>query len=263
MMSDPQTSTPPWIVDLAVAASSLNAAQLQLLASSYRTERAPIVLSASQLQRRLAFSTADATELARNLRQILTASHVTGGDIAIALATLAHARSARIHGDDQVEVVCTAPSRLGVPLRTTFATAVEMVHEAQQTIIVMGYVFTGGARALIEQLAVARRDRAVHVTLIGNRIHDQLTTVRSMWPADSPAPAIFSRETSSDDNMAAMHAKLLICDSIAALITSANFSHHGLHENIEVGVKICSPSVTRLVDFIQAMIRMGEFKAVK
>ena len=137
MMSDPQTSTPPWIVDLAVAASSLNAAQLQLLASSYRTERSPIALSASQLQRRLALSTADATELARNLRRILTASHVTGGDIAIALATLAHARFAGIHGDDQVEVVCTAPSRLGVPLRTTFATAVEMVHEAQQTIIVM------------------------------------------------------------------------------------------------------------------------------
>jgi phosphatidylserine/phosphatidylglycerophosphate/cardiolipin synthase-like enzyme len=84
-----------------------------------------------------------------------------------------------------------------------------------------------------------------------------------MWPADSPAPAIFSRETSSDDDMAAMHAKLLICDNIAALITSANFSHHGLHENTEVGVKIRSPSVTRLVDFIQAMIRTGEFKAVE
>ncbi len=138
-----------------------------------------------------------------------------------------------------------------------------MVHEAQQTIIVMGYVFTGGARALIEQLAAARRDRAVHVTLIGNRMQDHIPIIRSMWPADSPTPEVFSRETSSDDNTAAMHAKLLISDSVAALITSANFSHHGLHENIEVGVKIRSPSVTRLVDFIQAMIRMGEFKAVE
>lgn len=263
MMSDPSTSTPPWIVDLVVAASRLNAGQLQLLASIYQTQQSPVALSASQLQHRLSLSTAGATELARSLRQILTTLHVTGGDVAIALATLAHARSAGIPGDEPVEVVCTAPSRLGVPLRTTFATAVEMVHEAQQTILVMGYMFTGGARALIEQLAVARRDRAVHVTLIGNRIHDQLSTVRSMWPADSPAPAIFSREPSSDDAMAALHAKLLICDSITALITSANFSHHGLHENIEVGVKIRSPSVMRLVEFIQAMIRMGEFTPVE
>jgi phosphatidylserine/phosphatidylglycerophosphate/cardiolipin synthase-like enzyme len=63
--------------------------------------------------------------------------------------------------------------------------------------------------------------------------------------------------------MAALHAKLLICDENVALVTSANFSHHGLHENIEVGVKIHSSSVARLVDFILAMIRMREVKALE
>jgi phosphatidylserine/phosphatidylglycerophosphate/cardiolipin synthase-like enzyme len=144
-------------------------------------------------------------------------------------------RSAGISTDEQVEIVCTAASRLGIPLRTTYATAIETVHEAQQTILLMGYVFTVGTRAFIKQLAVARRDRAVHVTLIGNRRQDQVSTIRSMWLADSPPPPIFSRESSTGDDMAAMHAKLVICDNSVALITSANFSHHGLHENIEEG----------------------------
>jgi hypothetical protein len=263
MMHDPLPSVPTWIVDLSIAASRLNERQLRILASSYEGKEVPLLPSAAQLQRRLSLSTPDATELARNLRRALAIPHVTGRDVGIALATLAHARPQDSSADEQVEVVCTAPSRFGVPLRTTFATAVEMVQAARQTIFVIGYIFTGGARTLIEQLAIARRDRAVHVTLIGNRMWDQLSVLRSIWPADTPLPSIFSREASPADDMAALHAKLLICDSIIALITSANFSHHGLHENIEMGVKIRSPSVARLVEFIQAMIRSGEVSAVE
>jgi phosphatidylserine/phosphatidylglycerophosphate/cardiolipin synthase-like enzyme len=263
MINDPLTSIPAWIVDLSIAASRLTEEQLRVLAGSYGREATPFVPSAAQLQRRLSLSTTDATELARNLRRVLAVPHVTGRDVGIVLVTLAHARSAGSLADEQVDVVCTAPSRFGVPLRTTFATAVEMVQTARQTIFVIGYIFTGGARAFIEQLAAASRDRAVQVTLIGNRMRDQLSIIRSMWPADCPPPGIFSREASPTDDMAALHAKLLICDNIVALITSANFSYHGLHENIEVGVKIRSPSVARLVEFIQAMIRLGEVTAVE
>ena len=58
------------------------------------------------------------------------------------------------------------------------------------------------------------------------------------------------------------YAKLLVCDGLNTLITSANFSYHGLHENIEIGVRIQSPSVIRLVEFIEAMIRMKEVKVL-
>src|SRR5262245_35466884 len=262
MIDDLLPSVPTWIVDLSMAASRLDERQLRILASSYEGNEAPLLPSAAQLQRRLSLSTMDATELARNLRRALAIPHVTGRDVGTVLATLAHARPQDSSVDELDEVVCTAPSRFGVPLRPTFATAVEMVQAARQTIVVIGYIVTGGARALIEQLAIARRDRAVHVTLIGNRMQDQLSVLRSIWPADIPQPSIFSREAYLADDMSALHAKLLICDSITALITSANFSHHGLHENIEMGVKIQSPSVARLVEFIHAMIRLGEVTAV-
>jgi hypothetical protein len=263
MMNNSLPSIPAWIADLSIGVSRLNEEQLRVLATIYAAEGESGAPSAAYLQRRLSLSTTNATELARNLRRVLAVPQLTTRDIGIALLTLAHARSVAGPIDDQVEVVCTAPSRFGVPLRTTFATAIEMVQAAQQTIFVIGYIFTAGARALIEQLAAARRDRAVHVTVIGNRMQDQLPVLRSIWPPYSPLPNIFSREASPTDDMAALHAKLLICDNLVALITSANFSHHGFHENIEMGAKIQSPSVARLVDFIQAMIQLGEVRAVE
>jgi phosphatidylserine/phosphatidylglycerophosphate/cardiolipin synthase-like enzyme len=262
-MIDPVTSIPGWIADLATAVCRLSAAQLRILADSYRRNEPALAPSTVQLQRNLSLSTTDTAHLVRELKQIMTAPDVTCHDIGIVLETLAHARLVVTARDEKIEVVCTAPSRLGVPVRTTFATTVEMVQAARQEIFIVGYVFTEGARGLIEEIAVARRVRGVQVTLIGNRMQYQLTTLRSLWPADSPAPSIFSRKADPSDDMIALHAKLLICDSTVALITSANFSYHGLHENIEIGVKIQSASVARLVEFAQAMIRMGEVEVIQ
>jgi phosphatidylserine/phosphatidylglycerophosphate/cardiolipin synthase-like enzyme len=91
---------------------------------------------------------------------------------------------------------------------------------------------------------------------------EQLAVLRALWLTGSPPPIIFSRAANPTDAMAALHAKLLICDSTFALVTSANFSHHGLHEYFEIGVKIQSEAVERLVEFLQAMIRMGEVDPV-
>jgi hypothetical protein len=263
MMHDPLASIPAWIPKLAGAVSRLSSEQLMALASHYTTDESIGAPSTVQIQRNLSLATTDATYLARILGQIMAVSEVRGRDIAMALTTLAYVQSTIAAGEEKVEVVCTAPSGLGVPVRTTFATAIEMIQAARQAIFVVGYVFTEGARGLIVQCAGACQDRGIHVTLIGNRMQNQLAMLRSLWPADSPPPSIFTREADSADDMAALHAKLLICDGSTALVTSANFSYHGLHENIEVGVKIHSKAVTRLVDFIQAMIRLREVVALE
>jgi phosphatidylserine/phosphatidylglycerophosphate/cardiolipin synthase-like enzyme len=135
-----------------------------------------------------------------------------------------------------------------------------MVQASRREILLVGYVFTEGARHLMEHLASAAHDRGVRITLIGNKMQGHLPALRSIWPASSPAPSIFSREADPEDSMTALHAKLLICDSTTALVTSANFSHHGLYENIEIGVKVHSDSVVRLVEFVQAMIVMQVVK---
>ena len=262
-MDDPTISISGWIEDLATAVSRLSEDQLLVLASCVEIHEVAPSLPAHRLQRALSISTSDAAHLARDLEQVLAASGVSRRDVAVALVSLARSRSLVRNREETVEVVCTAPSRLGVPVRTTFATAVEMLRAARKEIFVVGYVFTEGARGLAEEVALAHRNRRVRATFIGNRMEDHLSVLYSIWPDTVPPPRIFSRKQLSSDNMASLHAKLLTCDDSEALITSANFSYHGLRENIEVGVKIRSDSVSRLVEFLRAMIRTGEVERVE
>jgi hypothetical protein len=255
--------TSNWIGNLAAFVSGLSSEQILFLAEFYGGGIEGTALpSTTELQRRLALGTTSATSLARNLREISLNQDVTSRDMRIALASFAQGRVTGRRSEEMFEVVCTAPSRFGIPVRTTFATAVEMVQAARNEIFVVGYLITRGARALVEALAQAVRDRRVRITFIGNRMQAQLPTLQSIWPNDVRPPDVFSREGGSINDISALHAKLLICDGKTALVTSANFSHHGLHENIEVGVKIHSASVKRLVEFVNAMIRNGAVEVV-
>ncbi len=255
-MSEPLQNPPDWIGVLASAVGGLGRRQLLDLAGLLDPAR-PAPPSSGQLQRALSLSTASATQLARSIDQVVRISGVTVRDVQTALITLASARNQGNTQTDPVEIACTAPTRLGVPLRTTYATAIEMVKDAQSEILLVGYVFTEGARALLEEVARASRDRRIRVTVIGNRMEEHLPALRSVWPGGCPVPRVFSCPPSLRDEMSALHAKVLICDSSTALITSANFSHHGLHENIEIGVKVVSPSVARLAEFFNSLIVAG------
>jgi hypothetical protein len=241
-MSEPSQNAPGWINVLADVVSGLQARHLLNLAGFLNPARSTPP-SSGQLQRALSLSTASAAQLARGLDQVIGSPGASAQDVHTALMTLACTRSTSMAQTDTVEIACTAPTRLGVPLRTTYATALELVEEAQIEILVVGYVFTEGAKSLLERVARASRDRRVRVTVIGNRMEEHLPALRSAWPADSPGPRVFSCQSNPRDQMSALHAKVLVSDGSTALITSANFSHHGLHENIEIGVKINSPSV--------------------
>ena len=223
----------------------------------------PIPPSSGQLQRALSLATASAAQLAKGLDQVVNTAGVSVRDIQTALMTIASTRGTGSAQPETVEIACTAPTRLGVPLRTTYATAAEMIAEAHAEILVVGYVFTEGAKSLLEQIAKASRDRRIMVTVIGNRMEEHLPALRSAWPSSCPGPRVFSCQANPNDKMSALHAKLLVCDGAAALITSANFSHHGLHGNIEIGVKVVSSTVTRLVEFFNSLIVAGHVTPVQ
>jgi len=255
-MSEQSQNSPDWIGTLAGVISGLKAGHLLDLVALLDPARSTPP-SSSQLQRALSLSTASAAQLARGLDQVIGSPGASARDVQTALMTLACARGTGIAPSDTVEIACTAPTRFGVPLRTTYATALEMVEEAQNEILIVGYVFTEGAKPLLERVARASRDRRVRVTVIGNRMEEHLPALRSAWLSDCAAPRVFSCHGNPRDEMSALHAKLLVCDGTTALITSANFSHHGLHENIEIGVKISSSSVARLVEFFNSLIVAG------
>ena len=258
----PEDSTPlsEQVSDAVAAVSCLAAGQLCSLARLC-SERDASGLTAGRLKRELFVSTTEATHLARNLDSMLAGGSLTARDVQVVAETLATVYG-KTRQNNLVEVVCTAPERYGLPVRTTYATATQMIQDASAEIIVVGYVFTEGASVLVELLAAAQTDRRVQVTIVGNRMRDQMSRLKEMWPAAVPLPPVFSREPLADDPMAALHAKLLLCDRSEALVTSANFSHHGLHANIEIGLHVRSPVVERLCEFVLALISCGEVNSV-
>jgi phosphatidylserine/phosphatidylglycerophosphate/cardiolipin synthase-like enzyme len=256
------SSSDAWISFLASAVRPLTTEQKLSLTFAYSTADLPSVPSVQQLQRALSLSTSDASRLARNLTQLSRTPGLSSHDVVLALKVLAHAELGEHEPTERVEIVCTAPFNLQVPVRATFATTLDMVQHARETITLVGYVFTEGVRELIKQLAQARSEHGVIVTLIGNQMVTHLPVLRSLWPQPVPVPRIFSREANPTDPMSALHAKLLVCDRSTALVTSANFTYHGLHENVEIGVKVHSKSVARVAEFLDALVTSGEVKLI-
>jgi phosphatidylserine/phosphatidylglycerophosphate/cardiolipin synthase-like enzyme len=228
----------------------LTAEQMNKLAELCLKMPDPSHFTAERLQRELRLSTADAVGIARVLSRD---ADIAGLRMVAALAAAtAESAFAREQTADKVDVVCTAPVQFEVPVRATFATMMEMVQEARSEIVVVGYVFTAGASELVRRISQARQ-RGLAVTIIGNRMRQSVSRLRAIW-GPGPAPAVYGWDGNPDDEMASLHAKLLICDKETALVTSANYSLHGLHENVEIGLRVRSLSVVRLSDFVRQLI---------
>jgi phosphatidylserine/phosphatidylglycerophosphate/cardiolipin synthase-like enzyme len=111
-----------------------------------------------------------------------------------------------------------------------------MIDGATTEIIVLGYEMTD--RDLIELLATAA-SRGVNVTMICDRSRGTAVRFLESWPSHTPPPRIFhDRQRAGGAPYASMHAKCLLVDGSDLLVTSANFTFHGLHGNIEIGVRL-------------------------
>lgn len=249
---------PSWIEDLAQAIGKITDAQLSELEADLELG-AP--LNADTF-RRLGLPTGEAVQIARRLAFLTAANGAPRSrDVAIAVEAIRAGR-ALVQSGPGVQIVCTTPFGPKIPVRTTFATSIEMIRTAKREIVVVGYLFTEGAKQVLQELAAAERARDVAVTLVGNRLAEQMALLRSIWEGQASRPKLLSREVDTTDTLAALHAKLLVCDRLDALITSANLSSHGLHHNIEIGVRVRSAEMGSLVDFVQSMAQTGELKGV-
>lgn len=250
MTSEPVNEGLDRIGEITRSLLRLSPEQLRLLAEL--CGRLPDIthLTADRLQRELSISTADAVGIARVISR--TQDKDILRDIAIIATASAEHESAREQYPERVDVVCTGPVQFAVPVRATFATMIEMVQEARSEIVVVGYVFTAGAAGFVRQVLQARQ-RGVVVMIIGNRMRQSIPALRQLW-GSGLAPIVYSWESDGTDELTSLHAKLLICDKDTALVTSANYSLHGLHENVEIGLRVRSPSVTRLSDFVRQLI---------
>lgn len=186
--------------------------------------------------------------------------------IASALALLIEERTDAQVMSDRIELVWS-PSELDqVDGRETSIVVQELFRGAKRSVLIVTYVLDQGskAEAIFGELA-ARMDAepALLVRIIANvkRDHGDDTPSASLerafaarlrdkvWPGER-LPEVFydPRSLAVDvDAHAVMHAKCVVVDDQRTFITSANFTEAAQQRNIEAGVLVSDPQLSRRI----------------
>jgi len=200
------------------------------------------------------------------LEQLLVADHALSSR-AVALALRAALYSAeRIARSNQVEIAWTGPETAALPKRRVDQVMYELVEAAERNIVLASYV-TAGAESALSALHAASQ-RGVQVTLILERAEetagklrfDGLSVVRQRVPQASIYYWPFEkRDTSMQGKIGIFHAKCLVCDEAAALISSANLTDYALELNMELGVVLRGGDIpSRLAGHFRQLIHQGD-----
>ena len=136
----------------------------------------------------------------------------------------------------QAELVATLPPGMPGIARTTDQVLLEMLRPSVEEVVLLGYELTDlkTMRLLVEAEAAG-----ADVIVICDRARGAAERVLELGLR---RPRVFqNRERPDGLPYSSMHAKCLLVNGRDLLITSANFTFHGLHGNIEIGVRLSGP----------------------
>ena len=191
-----------------------------------------------------------------------------GAAVAAALRSAA-ATAAAARTEHAVSLVWTGPPPGVTGLRATRSVLDELIANATRSLMLVSFVSYNVAE-LTDSLADAI-ERGVEVTLIletpddpgGPLIVDadhpfepiKATANFYRWPSEA-RQAFFA-------TTARLHAKCVIADRSAALITSANLTSAGINDNLELGILIkAGPLPDKLSQHLESLIEKGSLERV-
>jgi phosphatidylserine/phosphatidylglycerophosphate/cardiolipin synthase-like enzyme len=141
-----------------------------------------------------------------------------------------------------------------------------MLGWASRSILVVTYsmwIGTGDAGTVIDLLA-ERSSAGVDVTFVLDRRYQDgwnVSQIKRRWPSERRRPALFTWQD-EDDEIAKLHAKVLIVDRRDLLITSANLTGHGMRHNLEFGLRVLGRPAEDASEHLEGLIRSGVFEEV-
>ena len=177
------------------------------------------------------------------------ASLDNAGARAVLQATLAERRH---RPPPRLELVWTGPETRASVAHATAAAVERIFREARRSILIGGYTFD--SPKIVEPLHTAMVERGVAVTLFLDIPGEAATAaaaddfaaafiarfLRDVWTFGRPVPDVYydPRTAAPGPPWVSLHAKCIVADDEATLITSANFTARGQTRNIEAGVLI-------------------------
>lgn len=190
---------------------------------------------------------------------------------AVAIA-IADGRRSTSSADSLFDLVLSGPDVPGIPTRDTGAVIHALIAEAKHEVLLVGYAIYN-AEQIFEPLA--RRmaadpslrvwccidiRRSLNDTALSSEIVRRFADdfSRRHWPW-SPKPEVYFDPRSLEPHggpRSSMHAKCVVIDRSAALVTSANFTDAAQERNIECGVIVRHvPLAGRIADYFESLNR--------
>ncbi|NBC72890.1 phospholipase D-like domain-containing protein [Paenibacillus sacheonensis] len=193
-------------------------------------------------------------------------SELKSDSIIFAFRTAIRTRNQLVSQMPKIDIVWTGPyPPTGANVRSTLAVLQEMIESAHKKILLVGYsLTTGGASqmtVLEKLLGAVKRGCEVKIAL-----HDDgsnYKNLKAIWPKTLPSPILLRWAGRPGDDMASLHAKMLLIDQEDLLVTSANLTYHGLQSNIEVGARVSGGTARQLADHFFSLEKSGILQRVE
>jgi len=137
-----------------------------------------------------------------------------------------------------VSLTYTGPAQFEVLGRHTESVLKEMLDKANDTVTIIGYRITPGAKKIVEALHNCIK-RGVSIILVMDSDEESRNedVLDNLWE-NLKKPKVYTRKPAKGDVYFKIHAKIIAIDSVDLLVTSANLTYYGMNKNLEVGVRI-------------------------
>jgi phosphatidylserine/phosphatidylglycerophosphate/cardiolipin synthase-like enzyme len=245
MTATTSITTSPWL-------SRLSADTLRKLASRLRS--GALTLPCNGLQLTLVVPEEEVSATVAALNSAHSSQGMTAAHLAWALEALAPERALRSSPED-IDLVWSGPEVIAEHSRETGTVVRELFSSAQRRVLVASYVIDTSAkghdifRPLAERMEALPALTARCFFSVLNPNHgskeDALKKLfydfkDRVWPEGVRLPSLFydPRSLLTGSERACLHAKCVVIDGEAALITSANFTQAAQLRNIEAGALV-------------------------
>lgn len=194
-------------------------------------------------------STPTATGVINQLVEAWKDTNLSADELASMLLAAGHVLSKALNYQT-IELVWTGPKTPFVPARQTEQVLLQVINEAEQTLIITSFV-AYDVPSIVEALNKAN-DRGVVIAMLlemsrehgGNISFDAIGKMRDAVPSAQ----LYSWMNKTDSFIGgSVHAKIIVADEKICFITSANLTGHAMEKNMEAGLLLNGGNIPYLL----------------
>ncbi|MCY8554720.1 phospholipase D-like domain-containing protein [Bacillus haynesii] len=170
----------------------------------------------------------------------------------------------KLYSDQQqqssIEFVATVPSEVDVRLRKTIAVIREMIHGAQNTILVTGYAVSEYVDEIMERV-LEKALAGVNVDIFLDRNPQTDRYIENIRGRNLPSNFNVYVYKGSQ-GYSSLHAKVIMVDEEKAFVSSANLSYNGIVNNIEIGTLVDGEKVLVIKSVLLELVKNNYFEKI-